>query len=136
MKTIIKKTFLDLNKEEEWLNQQGNNGLMLIGYSNGEYEFEDVSPVEFQYKLDIPNYSGSKKKDYISFLEQSGISVVTEYAGKIYLRKNKADGPFELYTENAELIKQAKKRYSHFKSIGLSQFFLGVYFLIQMFNEI
>ncbi len=49
MKTRVKKTFLDINKEEEWLNQQGENGLMLIGYNHGEYEFEDVSPAKYQY---------------------------------------------------------------------------------------
>ena len=37
MKTIVKKSFLDIQKEEEWLNQEGENGLMLIGYRNGEY---------------------------------------------------------------------------------------------------
>ena len=33
MKTTVKKTFLDICKEEEWLNEQGESGLMLIGYS-------------------------------------------------------------------------------------------------------
>ena len=53
MKTVVKKVFLDIQKEEEWLNEQGENGKMLMAYSNGEYEFEDVSPAKFQYKIDI-----------------------------------------------------------------------------------
>ena len=99
MKTTVKKTFLDICKEEEWLNEQGESGLMLIGYSNGNYEFEDVSPAKYQYKIDIPNYHGDKKKEYLNFLEQSGITIVAEYAGRVYMRKNKAYGPLELYTD-------------------------------------
>ena len=111
MKTTVKKTFLDICKEEEWLNEQGESGLMLIGYSNGNYEFEDVSPAKYQYKIDIPNYHGDKKKEYLNFLEQSGITIVAEYAGRVYMRKNKAYGPLELYTDKNEINKQVRKNF-------------------------
>ncbi|MFC4804909.1 DUF2812 domain-containing protein [Filifactor villosus] len=131
MKTRVKKTFLDISKEEQWLNEQGEHGLMLIGYHSGEYEFEDVSPVKYQYKIDIPDYTGGKKKEYLDFLEQTGISVVAQYGGRVYLRKNVADGPLDLYTEKKEVTKQMNKRYSHFFSIAISQFMLGLIMLIQ-----
>ena len=54
MKSTVKKVFLDITEEENWLNEQGEQGKMLIGYSNGIYEFEDVSLAKFQYKIDIP----------------------------------------------------------------------------------
>lgn len=136
MKTTVKKTFLDISKEEEWLNQQGENGLMLIGYNNGEYEFEDVSPAKYQYKIDIPNYTGSKKKDYFAFLEESGISIAAEYGGRVYLRKNTSFGPLELYTENFDISKQAKKRYSHFLSSGILEFTFGILLLTQIFGYV
>ncbi|EJP25315.1 PF11193 family protein [Peptostreptococcaceae bacterium AS15] len=136
MKTTVKKTFVDITKEEQWLNERGEEGKMLIKYSNGEYEFEDVSPAKFQYKIDIPKYMGQNKKEYFKFLEQTGISVIAEYAGRVYLRKNKADGELELYTETEELNRQMKKRYSFFISVGVSQFMFGVFFLIQMKNYI
>lgn len=132
MKTSVKKTFLDIYKEEQWLNEQGENGLMLIGYHSGEYEFEDVSPVKYQYKIDMPDYTGRKKKEYLNFLEQAGISVVAQYGGRVYLRKNTADGPLDLYTEKKEVAKQMNKRYSHFFSIAISQFLLGLIMLIQI----
>ena len=136
MKTTVKKTFLDIHKEEEWLNEQGMNGLMLIGYRNGEYAFENVSPVKYQYKIDIPAYTGSKKREYLDFLEQAGISVVAEYGGRVYLRKNAADGPLELYTERKEAAKQMSKRYSNFFVTGISQFLLGIYLLIYTLREV
>lgn len=131
MKTSVKKTFLDIHKEEQWLNEQGENGLMLIGYHGGEYEFEDVSPVKYQYKIDMPDYTGSKKKEYLDFLEETGISVVAQYGGRVYLRKNAADGPLDLYTEKKEVAKQMSKRYSHFFGIAISQFILGIFMLMQ-----
>ena len=126
MKTRVKKTFLDINKEEEWLNQQGENGLMLIGYNHGEYEFEDVSPAKYQYKIDIPGFSGSKKKDYFDFLEESGISVAGEYGGRVYLRKNRSHGPLELYTGSVDIGKQAKKTlYTFFKRRNITGYAWG-----------
>ena len=131
MKTSFKKTFLDIHKEEQWLNEQGENGLMLIGYHSGEYEFENVSPVKYQYKIDMPDYTSRKKKEYIDFLEQTGISVVAQYGGRVYLRKNAADGPLELYTEKKDITKQMHKRYSHLFIIAISQFMLGMIMSIQ-----
>jgi len=125
MKSTVKKVFLDITEEENWLNEQGEQGKMLIGYSNGIYEFEDVSPAKFQYKIDIPKYIGTNKKEYFKFLEQTGISVV-----------NKADGELELYTETKEVNNQMKKRYSFFISVGVSQLVFGVFLFVQMFNYI
>lgn len=136
MKSTVKKVFLDITEEENWLNEQGEQGKMLIGYSNGIYEFEDVSPAKFQYKIDMPKYIGTNKKEYFKFLEQTGISVVKEYAGRVYLRKNKADGELELYTETKEVNNQMKKRYSFFISVGVSQLVFGVFLFVQMFNYI
>lgn len=131
MKTTVKKAFMDIHKEEEWLNEQGQNGLMLIGYHGGDYEFEDVSPAKYQYKIDLPSYTGSKKKEYLAFLEQTGISVVAEYGGRVYLRKNAADGPLDMYTEQKEAEKQMSKRLSFYFITAISQFMLGIIMLVQ-----
>lgn len=131
MKTTVRKAFLDIHEEEGWLNEQGENGLMLIGYHGGEYEFEDVSPAKYQYRIDLPAYTGGKKREYLDFLEQTGISVVAEYGGRVYLRKNAADGPLDIYTENEDIRKQVGKRHSHFFAIGIPQFVVGFAMLIQ-----
>ena len=136
MKTTVKKVFLDIHREEEWLNEQGENGLMLIGYHAGEYEFEDVSPARYQYKIDLPAYTGSKKKEYLAFLEQTGISVVAEYGGRVYLRKNAADGPLDMYTEQKEAEKQMSKRLSFYFVTAISQFMLGGIMLGQILYDV
>ena len=52
------------------------------------------------------------------------------------MRKNKADGELELYTETKEVNNQMKKRYSFFISVGVSQLVFGVFLFVQMFNYI
>lgn len=136
MKMTAKKVFLDIQKEEDWLNEQGENGLMLTGYHGGNYTFEDVSPVKFQYKIDLPSHSGSRKQAYFDFLEQTGISVVAEYGGRVYLRKNTADGPLDLYTGKQEIAREVRKRYTHYFITGISQFLLGLYLLVQTLHSI
>lgn len=133
MTTKIKKAFIDLNEEEKWLNEQGAQGMMLLSCSNGIYEFEDVSPAAFQYKVDIPQYAQKeKRRDYLDFLEQTGISVVTEYAGRVYLRKKASDEPFALYTDQQDVERQSKRRSSHFYAIGSPQIMLGIMLLMQV----
>ena len=72
MKTTVKKTFLDIHKEDEWLNELGENGLMLIGYHAGEYEFEDVSPAKYQYKIDLPAIPAVRRKSILRFWSRPG----------------------------------------------------------------
>lgn len=134
MTTTIKKTFMDIQKEVDWLNLQGENGLMLVGYRGGEYEFEDVSPARYRYAIDLPNYSGGRKKRYLSFLENSGITVAAKFGGRLYLRRNAEEGPLELYTDNKQLNKQISKRYTYLIVIGTSQISAGILLLIQMMN--
>ncbi len=131
MKTHIKKTFLDIQKEEEWLNEQGSRGLMLTAYHSGEYVFEDMSPAEYIYKIDLPAYTGAKKRNDMAFLEEMGISVAASYGGRLYLRKNRADGPLELYSEKSHLSKQLHRANAHFFALGISQCMLALFALAQ-----
>lgn len=130
MKKAIQKMFVDLVKEEEWLNEQGQQGLMLVRYSGGLYEFEDASPAKYCYQIAIPDKGN--RDDYFSFLEEMGITVVAKYAGRVYLRKNEKDGPFELYTDLENRIRQLQKKNGIFINIAVSQFVLGVYMLLNM----
>ncbi|WP_350454590.1 DUF2812 domain-containing protein [Slackia heliotrinireducens] len=136
MRTTVKKAFLDIQKEQEWLNEQGKDGRLLIGYDNGVYEFEDVAPAQFHYAVDLPKYSGSKRKEYLAFLEQSGITVVAEYADRVYLRKNAADGPLDLYTDKKDIERHLGKSYSHFFTIGAPQLALGSGMLAYTLHEL
>lgn len=126
----MKKAFLDFDKEEQWLNEQGQKGLMLIRYDNGSYEFEDVAPAKYIYKIEIPQKQ--TETDYFKFLGELGITVVTQYAGRVYLRKNEKDGPFDLYTDLDNQIAQNKKKNIAFNIVAISDLVLGIVMLVNM----
>lgn len=134
MKETMKKAFIDLDKEEQWLNEQGQKGRMLISYDNGSYSFEDVSPAKYLYKIEIPKKQN--QSDYFKFLGELGITVVAQSSGRVYLRKNEQDGPFDLYTDFDNQIKQSQKRNIVFNVIASSQLVLGIVLLINMVQYI
>ena len=41
---MIKKTFADTMKEQDWINDMSAQGKALIGYSGGTYAFVDDEP--------------------------------------------------------------------------------------------
>lgn len=134
MKETMKKAFIDFDKEEQWLNEQGQKGLMLIRYDNGSYEFEDVTPAKYLYKIEIPQKEN--QSDYFKFLGELGITVVAESSGRVYLRKNEKDGPFDLYTDFDNQIAQNKKKNIVFNVITSSQLVLGIVLMINMFQHV
>ena len=52
------------------------------------------------------------------------------------MRKNRAYGSLELYTDKNEINKQVRKKFSMFISIGVSQFAFGIMLLISMLKYI
>ena len=61
---------------------------------------------------------------------------MAEYGGRVYLRKNAADGPLDMYTEQKEAAKQMSKRLSFYYVTAISQFMLGVIMLGQILYDV
>ena len=61
---------------------------------------------------------------------------MAEYGGRVYLRKNAADGPLDMYTEQKEAEKQMSKRLSFYFVTAISQFMLGVIMLGQTLYDV
>ena len=127
-------------KEEKWLNQMSAKGLNLVKTVGFSYTFEDGTPGEYTYRLEllkyVPDHPESAK--YMEFLAETGIEYVASYMRWVYLRKKKADGDFELYSDSASKM-------SHYKRIitliwiasivPISQIFTNVTHLIQHFED-
>ena len=123
MQTSVWKYFVDSEKEEAWINEMADKGWLLIRCRGlHTFDFEQGLPGEYTYRL-ILMEKGIKHPEsisYIQFLEESGITYTTTRAeggnsigilvaatrgAWVYLRKRTADGPFELYSDNASLMK-------------------------------
>jgi len=106
MKQIIRKIYYNFEKEERWLNSLAAKGLALTDYSWCRYVFEDKTPGEYTYRIELLDHLAThpESRRYIEFVESTGAECVTTYMRWAYFRKKAADGPFELYSDNASRI--------------------------------
>lgn len=91
----------DFDKEEEWLNELSEKGLQLTDVKAIRYKFEEGKPNEYTYRIEMLDEfpSNKKSRDYIRFLEETGVEMIGCYLRWIYLRKKKSDGDFDLFSD-------------------------------------
>ena len=130
MTKTIKKTFADFAKEEQWLNQMSAEGYALVNYGGGRYIFENTEPSYYQYAVELLNTRNKHgNKDYLSFLEEMGIDVISTYAGRAYLRKKNDGTNFAVYSDIDARIKQYQKGHGIWAGISSSQFASSAFLL-------
>ncbi len=130
MTKTIKKTFADFAKEEQWLNQMSAEGYALVNYGGGRYIFENTEPSYYQYAVELLNTRNKHgNKDYLSFLEEMGIDVISTYAGRAYLRKKNDGTNFAVYSDIDTRIKQYQNGHGIWIRVSSSQFASSAFLL-------
>jgi len=128
MKHIVRKAYVDFEKEEKWLNEMASKGLALINYSWCKYTFEDTEKGEYIYRIELlkelPCHPESMK--YLNFLEETGIECVAKYFRWVYLRKKSSDGEFELYTDTDSKIDHYKNISKFWVILAFFEFSVGI----------
>ncbi len=111
MKQVIRKAYWNFEREENWLNNLAAQGLALTDYSWCRYVLEDSQPGEYIYRIELLDHSARhpESRRYIEFVESTGAECVATYMRWVYFRKKAADGPFELYSDNASRIRHYRK---------------------------
>ena len=103
MRHIVHKWFWvwDFDKEEKWLNEMASKGLALIGTGFCKYEFEECTPGEYTFRIELlENHLGHPESQrYIQFLEDTGVEQVGSYMRWCYFRKKQVDGQFDLFSD-------------------------------------
>ena len=111
MKHIVHKAYWDYEKEEQWLNDMAAKGLALSDYSWCRYAFEETPRGKYLYRIELlenmPSHPESQA--YLRFLEENGVEFVTSYMRWVYLRRNAAEGPFDIYTDIDSKIQHFKR---------------------------
>ena len=109
MRKVVRKWWWvwDFEKEEKWLNDMAAQGKALVSARYITYEFEDSEPGEYAVRLEMLEHSPSSPEgqQYIEFVESTGAEYIGKVMKWVYFRKKTADGPFELYGDNATRIK-------------------------------
>ena len=108
---VVRKFFMDCDKEETWLNEMSDKGLAQIGGAGSKYVFENSSPGEYIYRIvwleHDPNHPASL--EYLQFLKGTDIEHITSDINWVYLRKKSANGAFEVYSDRDSKIKHYQK---------------------------
>ena len=130
MRKTIRKWFWtwDYEKEEKWLNEMAAKGLALAGVGFAKYEFEESLPgeyaVHFELLQNCKDHPESEK--YIRFIEETGGEQAGNYLRWVYFRKKTADGPFDLFSDNASRIAHLKRMMALMLPIGILNLCIGL----------
>lgn len=122
------RLFIDYEKEEEWINGMANQGWNLSSFWLIYYRFEKGEPGEFIYRNEMIGGLGSKgeRKEYIQFLQTSGIELVKVVFNWAYFRKKAADGPFELYSDTTSKLSYLNRIFYLFLTVFLVNVISGM----------
>lgn len=113
MKKNIHKLFWawEFEKEEKWLNEMAAKGLHLTDIGFCRYTFEEGTPGEYQYRLELldhfPNHPESVQ--YIRFMEETGAEQIGSLMRWVYFRKRAETGSFELFSDIDSRIKHLQR---------------------------
>ncbi len=128
MKHVIRKPYLNYEKEEKWLNDMAAKGLALCDYSWCRYVFEDAPKGEYTYRIELlenlPSHPESRK--YIEFLEETGVEFVASFMRWVYFRKKAADGPFDLYSDIDSKIRHYKRIFTLWATLAFAEICIGL----------
>lgn len=112
------RLYMDIDAETDWLNRLAERGYALKKYFLGFYTFEKTEPGEYIYQIDLLESVMGDRRDFEEFMEETGVEVVAQWYRWVYLRKEAAEGPFEMYTDNESKIENYR-RIRNFFRIGL-----------------
>ncbi|OEF96678.1 DUF2812 domain-containing protein [Desulfuribacillus alkaliarsenatis] len=112
MKKVVRKLFVNFEKEEKWINEMAAKGLHLVDYSLARYVFEKGKPGEYIYRLELLDHlpSSAEGQVYIESMEEYGVECVATYYSWAFFRKRATEGSFDIYTDYDSRIK-------HYKSV-------------------
>ncbi|MCM8709549.1 DUF2812 domain-containing protein [Clostridium sp. SYSU_GA19001] len=139
MKVVVRKLFINYEKEEKWLNDMAAKGLNLVYYSIGKYIFEKGMPSEYIYRIELLNKfpSNPESKAYINFMEESGVECVASYMRWVYFRKKANEGSFDIYSDYDSRIKLYKKIAILYGTVALLNLFPAISnFILSLKNGI
>ena len=122
-----KKHFFDMDKEEQWLNEMAEKGMVLTkiggGFFRQKYYFEK-SDTEYTYRVDYSRDGAVMEEitaPYVMFVTSSCDAEYVCWAdGKVYFRREKAKGDFpKLYSDPKSRYEVEKRKFGANLSITM-----------------
>ncbi len=118
MSEVIKKRFYEweFDKEEKWLNEMIEQGLVLKKVQGNSYTFTKCEPKEYKIKVEAVNmdFWSKKTQEHERIIKEAGAEIIDSQGVlyttiRIYI-KNKWDSEdFSLYYDNKAKLTQSNK---------------------------
>ena len=138
MRHTVRKWFWvwEFQKEEQWLQQMAAKGLALVSVGFARYEFEDCEPGEYDVCLQLlPQHpTHPESVAYLEFLESTGAEHVGSYFRWVYLRKKRAEGGLQLFSDNESRVKHLSRMIALIAPVTVANFAIGAGNLAMLFG--
>ncbi|MFC6652274.1 DUF2812 domain-containing protein [Paenibacillus rhizoplanae] len=136
MSQVVRKYFIDFEKEEAWLNEMSAKGLALVEYSWARYVFEESAKGEYIYRLELLEKDPKEESDYLQFMEETGAERVPAGAPAkakrtlinqrwVIFRRKASEGPFQIYSDADSKIKHYQRIYKVYLSLAFLELIIG-----------
>lgn len=102
------RLYLDKDKEEKWINNMADNGYEFKKFFAGFYKFVPCEKGRYIHRIDLID-NISKRKEYMDFMQEIGVEVIDTWGFWVFLRKEKSEGTFELYSDRESKINSYRK---------------------------
>lgn len=129
-RNIIKNIFVDLEKEEKWLNKMCSDGYALKDISNGYYIFEECNPNEYIYRVEFIKSENTyeNKESYKNFMQEMNVDLVSSVGRWHYFRKKSCLGKFDIYSDIDSKIE-------HYKRINIIWYIIAFIFIFSGLSQ-
>lgn len=120
----MKNLFINIEKEESWLNDMCKDGYALQEISVGYYVFEACEPGAYIYRLEFLKQEvyQKEKNSYLALMKELNVDLVASFRRWHYFRRETSLGEFEIYTDIDSQIE-------HYKRINIIWYMLAVIFI-------
>ncbi|WP_144510819.1 DUF2812 domain-containing protein [Bacillus sp. FJAT-22090] len=131
MKKVKYRFYVDYEKEEQWVNEMAQQGWFLETFKFFRFAFVKGEPGTYVYRNEmLKGLSKNDETNYVEFLKESGIELVSKFGGWAYFRKEASDGPFEIYTDTASKISYYNRILNLFSLLFLFNLIMGIFNVI------
>lgn len=116
MKKVVHRTFFiwKFDEEQKWLNKMSQDGWLLNRVSFCTYEFEQGEKDKYQYAIELLDgmVCSKKNREYLEFVEETGIKYIGRTGNWAYFRKEKdREYEFNMYSDKESKLKYLKRIY-------------------------
>lgn len=127
MKKVKYRFYVDYEKEESWVNDMAKQGWFLENFKFFRFAFVKGEPGTYIYRNELlRGLSKDDEDNYLEFLKESDIELVSKFGGWAYFRKKASGGPFEIYTDNASKISYYNRILNLFSLLFLFNLIMGI----------